>query len=112
MAEAEKRKTVKVGCRVVNGLMIHRWKVGYDDGTGDGVKPMVHDGPGIRLNGPSSLHAGVGNTEGAGLEPGVTEVDAEWMGAVLEQNKMNPFFVQNQVYVIDEAEKGQNPTQA
>lgn len=100
---------VKVACKVVNGLMIHKWKKGYDDGTGDGVSPFVHDGPGIRLNGPSSLHAGTGNPAGVDVAPGITEIDGEWIAAWLEQNKLNPFVAEGFIYVVDES-KGPNPT--
>lgn len=92
------RKKVRVACTVLNGLMIHKWKKGFDDGTGDGEAPMVRDGAGIRLNGPSALHAGTGNSGGVGLKPAFTEVDAEWFAAWLEQNKLNPFVAEGFVY--------------
>ena len=93
---------MKVACKVLNGLLIQAWKPGYDDGTGDGVKSVIKDGPAVRLNGPSSLHAGAGNSSGAGLEPGITEVDGEWFAAWLEQNKLNPFVAEGLIYAIEE----------
>ena len=78
---------VKVACTVVNGIMIRRSKPGFDDGTGDGMKPMVHDGPGIRLNGPSALHTGAGNTTREDLDPVITEVDDEWMKPGLSRTR-------------------------
>lgn len=104
----EQRRMVSVGCRVPNGIMIRLSKVGPDDGTGDGVKMMGHDGPGVRLSGPSSLHAGAGNTEGRGLEPEFTTVDAEWFAQWLEQHALDPLVTMGQVF--EEKAKGENPT--
>lgn len=100
---------VNIACRVPNGIMIRRSKTGFDDGTGDGVKPIVHDGPGIRLNGPSALHTGAGNTDRQDLAPGITEVDAEWWSAWLAQNQSNALVTMGQVYALDE-EPLPNPT--
>jgi hypothetical protein len=104
----ERVRTVKVKCSVPNGMLIRISKPGYDDGTGDNVKTTVWDGPGVRLNGPSSLHAGAGNSDGAGQEPGETEVDAEWFDRWLEQNKINPLVADGHVQKVEEKE---NPTQ-
>lgn len=102
------RAKIKVACTVPNGLAIRLFKVGYDDGTGDNVKPMIGDGPGIRLHGPSALHTGVSNTGGIGLEPGITEVDAEWWGLWLKQNEKNPFVGECLVYEFkDEGKKAE-----
>lgn len=100
---------VRIACLIPNGIAIRLSKIGWDDGTGDGVKPMVHDGPGIRLNGPSSLHAGAGNTSPVDVEPGVTEVDEEWWGKWLTQNARNPAVEMKHIFVLPEEEKP-NPT--
>jgi hypothetical protein len=107
MAE-EKRKLVRVACLVPNGLLIRRFKPGPEDGGG----ALVAVGPGIRLNGPSSLHTGVGSTERKELDPGITEVDAEWMDAFLAQNPAdkNQMIADRLVYVMKDDEPG-NPTQ-
>jgi len=102
------QKMVKVACLIPNGIMIRLSKVGWDDGTRDGVKPMVHDGPGVRLNGPSPLHTGAGNTSPPDLDPGITEVDAEWWGKWLTQNALNPAVEMKQIYLLEEAKP--NPT--
>lgn len=101
MAEQQQereRKLVKVACTVPNGLLIALRKPGYDDGTG--FRPQVADGPAVRLNGPSSLHAGVGATTAG--EPVETEVDAEWMGRWLDQNAQNPLVTGRNVWVVEE----------
>ncbi len=100
---------VKIACHIPNGIVIRRSKIGPDDGTGDGVKMMGHDGPGIRLNGPSSLHTGAGNTERPDLPPGITEVPDDWWSAWFAQNDgKNPLLTMNQVHVLKE--DGENPT--
>lgn len=104
---AEKRRIVRVACTVPNGVMIRMTKAGPDDGTGDGQKMMGHEGPGVRLNGPSSLQTGAGATERRDLAPGITEVDAEWMARWLDQNGLNPLVAQGAVRVLEE-----NPTGA
>lgn len=91
----------RVACRVPNGVVIRLSKPGVDDGTGTGLREFAHDGPGIRLNGPSSLHTGAGNTDGHDLDPGITEVDAEWMGKWVAQHALDPLVLQRQVYVAD-----------
>lgn len=108
----EERKMVRVGCRVVNGVMIRLSKPGYDDGTGDGMRPTVHDGPGIRLKGPSSLHTGAGATERGDLDPEFTSVEAEWMGKWMEQHALDPLVTLNQVFVEDDKSKDDRPTVA
>lgn len=97
-------KIVRVGCSVLNGVMIQLHKPGYDDGTGDGVRPFVKDGPGIRLNGPPAILAGAGNSDGQGQKPGETEVDAEWMGKWLEQHVLDPLVVGKYVFIIESEE--------
>jgi hypothetical protein len=110
MAQAE-RKKVKIACRIPNGIMIALWKPGFDDGTGDGVKPTIRDGAAIRLRGPSGIHTGVNATEGHGLLPGLTEVDEEWWGKWWAANPKNPFVVDKMIYLHDpEQEKTENPT--
>lgn len=100
---------VKIACHVVNGIMIRLSQEGFDDGTGN--KPMVHDGPGVRLNGPSALHTGAGNTAPPDLPPVVTEVDDEWWAAWLKQNAQSPLVTMKQVHLLDEEKtKDQNPT--
>ena len=98
---------VKVACRVPNGISIRRFKHGYDDGTG--YKPMIPDGLPVFLPGPSSLHTGVGNTS-ADADPVVSEVDAEWWAAWLEENKLNPLVTSEQVCLLREEEHAPNPT--
>lgn len=100
---AEEQKKVRVACIVPGGLMICKWKPGYDDGTGDGVKTTVRDGIAIRLNGTSGRSTGTGNPDGTGAAPGVTEIPADWnFSAWLEQNKQNPFVAEHLVYVLDD----------
>ena len=101
-------KMVKVGCRVPNGVMIRLSKPGFDDGTGSGVREMVHDGPGVRLNGPSSIDTGAGNTDRRDLPPGETEVDAEWWRKWAEQHRLNPLLTSGNVFLL--AEDEENPT--
>jgi hypothetical protein len=108
MAQVE-RKMVQVACHIPNGIMICLWKPGYDDGTGDGVKTTIRDGATVRLNGPPSLHLGVNAMDGAGLPPGLTEIDHEWWTKWLAANQKNPFVMQKQVYLF-EPEKTENPT--
>jgi hypothetical protein len=100
---------VQVACHVPNGIMIALWKPGYDDGTGDNVKPTIRDGAAIRLNGPSGLHTGINATDGLGLRAGLTYVDDEWWSKWLAANQQNPFVMQKQVYLF-EPEKTENPT--
>ena len=109
MPETPEKPKVKVACSVPNGLAIRLFKVGYDDGTGDNVKPMIGDGAGVRLNGPSALHTGAGNTSPTDLEPGITEVDAEWWGKWLAQNQQNPFVAERFVYEFKEEAKAEAP---
>lgn len=97
-------KMVKVYCGQINGLMIRLFKKGYDDGTGDGVSPMVADGPGVQLNGPSSLNTGAGATDRRDLPPGETWVDSEWIARWMEQNAQNPFVTGGLIYVGPEEE--------
>ncbi len=104
----ERVRTVKVTCDVVNGVMIRISKPGYDDGTFDGAKMAAWDGPGIRLNGPSALRAGAGNSDGLNQRPGETEVDAEWFDRWLAQNELNPLVAGGHVR---KAEEKENPTQ-
>jgi len=98
----ERVPMVTIACRVPNGIMIRRSKKGADDGTGDGVQMMAHDGPGIRLNGPSALHTGAGATSRGDLPPGLTEVESEWWDAWLAQNQQNPLITMEQVYLAPE----------
>jgi hypothetical protein len=111
MAVQAERKMVQVACHIPNGIMIALWKPGFDDGTGDGVKPTIRDGAAIRLRGPSGLHTGVNATEGTHLEPGLTDIDSEWWDKWWAANQQNPFVMQKQVYLHEpELEKTENPT--
>lgn len=96
----EDRRNVRIACSVPNGIMIRLSRQGYDDGTGDGVRPMIGDGPPIRLAGPAALHTGVNATSGEGLEPGVTPVDAEWWAKWVDQHKLDPLIVGGYVYEL------------
>ena len=101
---------VKVACHLVNGMMIRLFREGYDDGTGDNVRPMIVDGPGVRLNAPEGKLAGTGDPSGGKhLPPGITEVEENWMRAWLKQNAQNPFVAEGLIYIIDEGQ-GPNPT--
>lgn len=94
---------VKVACTIVNGIVIQKWKTGYDDGTGDGVKFPVKDGIALRLNGPSARHAGVGNTEGVGQAAAITEVPDDWgFDRWLEANKLNPFVAEGMISKVED----------
>lgn len=109
MSEQQERPKVRIACHQVNGLMLQNWKPGYDDGTGDGVKTVIKDGPAIRLNGPSAREAGVGNTERTGAEPGITEVDAEWWGKFETANRgKNPLIDDKIIEKMDDPPA--NPT--
>lgn len=97
---------VRVACRQINGVTIALFKPGYDDGTGSGYKPIVRDGDPIVLKGPSALHTGAGNTEGAGLEAGITHVDADFMERWLAQNKdKNPLLNMGMIQVLGPVEE-------
>lgn len=100
---------VKIACMVPNGILIRLSKPGFDDGTGDGVKMIAHDGPAIRLSGPSSLHTGVGATHRDDLEPGVTEIDDAWWAKWLSQNENNTLVTLGMVKVLPEEPTGPNP---
>jgi hypothetical protein len=103
--EKTERRMVRVACLVPNGIMIRLQK----DGRGDaGVPVLVQDGPGVRLNGPSTRNTGAGTTAPEGMEPGYTEVDAEWFKAWLDQHKMDPLVTGEHVYEDPEGEE--NPT--
>jgi hypothetical protein len=94
---------VKVACHLVNGMNIRLFRQGYDDGTGDNVRQVIQDGPGVRLNGPDGKSAGVGDPAGGKhLPPGVTEVDEEWARKWLAQNKLNPFVAEGLIYIVDD----------
>lgn len=109
MVEA-KRATVTVGCKVPNGIMLNLWKKGYDDGTGDGERPTIRDGVGIRLNGPSSINTGAGAPHRDDLHA-ETEVDAGWWAKWAEQNKLNPYLVEGFIFEVKKEEvPAGNPT--
>lgn len=93
--------TVKIGCRMINGVALRLFKKGFDDGTGDGVQPTVSDGPLVRLRGPHPVHAGAGDTSALHCEPVINEVDAEFWAKWAEQNAANPIFAQGYVYAIE-----------
>lgn len=102
---AEEQKKVRVACSVPGGLMICKWKPGYDDGTGDGVKTTVRDGTAIRLNGTNGHSTGTSNPDGTGAGAGITEIPADWnFPAWLEQNKQNPFVAEGLIRVVDETD--------
>jgi hypothetical protein len=94
--------TVKIACKIPNGIKLRLMKEGYDDGTGSGVRPQVVDGAAVTLAGPSSLHAGAGNTEARGQPHGVTEVDAGWWARWHEQNKEGILCVEEFIYELKE----------
>lgn len=95
---ADDKQKVRVACKVPGGLMICKWKPGFDDGTGDGVKTTVRDGIAIRLQGP--LHnGGTLNREGRDVPPGITEIDVDWRFADwIAQNKLNPYVAEGLIY--------------
>lgn len=96
--------TIKVACRVVNGIKLRLFKQGFDDGTGDGQRPTVVDGAAVTLKGPSSLNTGAGATAPSGLEPVINEVDQDFITRWLEQNAENPLRLQGMVYLADQPE--------
>lgn len=101
----ENRRLVRVACMIPNGLMIRATIERPDDVTG---KPIpVASGPGVRLNGPDTRQMGAGATNRQDVEPGVTEVDAEFMAAWMRANAQNPVVAGRQVWILDE-----NPTAA
>ena len=97
---------VKVACHVIGGLLIGLTKPGYDDGTGDNVKTVAHDGPAIRLNGPDGRAGGVNPGD---PPPGITEVDGDWYYRWEKQNEQNPIVTLRQVYALPELSEP-NPT--
>lgn len=103
------QKKVRVACLIPNGLMIRLWH--RSERPEDGGSSIVADGPGIRLNGPSSTQTGAYATQRMDLEPGITEIDADWMTAWLEQNKASPFVGDRLIYVVEEVAEQENPTQ-
>lgn len=113
MTDQEQKRTVRVACTIPNGLLIRLQRLSKDDGHG---RVMVWDGPGLRLNGPDvGTAGGVGNTSPAGLEPGITEVDAEWWTAWCAQHQKDPLLTDEHVRALpDEAadqEGEENPTE-
>lgn len=92
---------VRVECYHPGGLMLRLFRPGYDDGTGQ--TPMVVDGAGVRLNGPSTITAGgVGNPGSSDL-PGITEIDAAWWAAWVEQNAgKNPLYDAGVIRLVEE----------
>lgn len=98
---------VKIACRVVNGMQLHVFKRGPDDGTG--FRPMVKDGPMVRLAGPSAHEAGVGSTELLDADPCITEVPKAWADAWFEQNRENPFVAQGLIYMLPEDPEPSRP---
>lgn len=106
------KRTVRVACTIPGGLMIRLQRLSEDDGHG---RVMVWDGTGLRLNGPAvGTSSGVGNTSPIGLEPGITEVNAEWWAAWADQHKKDPLLTDEHVRALpDEGadqEGEENPT--
>jgi hypothetical protein len=109
--EQQQKKKVRVACKLPGGLLIYKKSIGYDDGTGDGVKQMGgHDGPGIRLNGPATSRdaGGIGRPGGGTNDPegenapfGITEIDGDWrFDNWLEQNQRNPMVERGLIYEL------------
>ena len=103
---------VKVACKVVNGVMLQKWKRGFDDGTGDGEAPTVKDGLAFRLRGPSALHTGAGNTSGADLDPVINDVPddfrfADW----LKQHEKSQFVADGFIYEVKDEENPAVPNE-
>lgn len=106
MDQAEEKKPVtRVGCHQPNGLLIRLYR-------NDDLQGLVQEGPAFRLNGPDGSAGGAGNPVPPGLEPGVTEVDSEWWGKWVEQNKgKNPLLDEGHVFALDEkTDPAENPT--
>jgi hypothetical protein len=97
----ENRKTVKVFCRVANGVELRLTKDGYDDGTGFHHK--IQYGEPVVLGGPSALHAGVNDhalhSPTAAAE---NEVDANFWAEWAKQNERNPLLAQGMIFSPDE----------
>lgn len=98
---------VKVACLIPNGIMVRLFRQAEHE---FGQKGMVPDGAAIRLNGPSALMTGAGNTSPEDVEPGITEVDPDWIDRWMKQNPENSLVTMRQVYVLDEGANEQNPT--
>ena len=93
------RKTVRVACRLVNGIELRLHKPGYDDGTGSGYRPAILDRR-VALKGPHSRAAGVGQASMG--EPLINEgVDADFMAAWLSQNAKSMLVGERLIYVVD-----------
>lgn len=102
----EQKQPSRVGCRHPGGLMINRPSLGYDDGTGQ--KQMGgHNGPGVRLNGPSQAMT-AGGVNSTGLNPkdlpfGITEVSGDWdFPKWLQANQLNPLVTSGTIFLIDD----------
>jgi hypothetical protein len=94
---AEDRKTIKIFCRIANGVALRLTKKGYDDGTGH--CPQIQDGDAVTLRGPSALHAGVNDHGAHNQSPAVeNEIDAEFWTKWSEQNARNPFLMQKMIF--------------
>lgn len=79
----EKRRTVRVACSQMNGLMLQLYTRARDE---LGVTQALRDGPAVRLNGPSGAMGGT-NQNPDEWPPGITELDGEWWDRWVEQNK-------------------------
>ena len=94
------RKTRKVMCSVPNGIELHRYAPGYDDGTGQ--KPLRRQPGGVTLRGPSGGEAGVNNLTGEGVE---NIVDAEFIDAWMSDNKDSELVTGGHIVVVKDDEE-------
>lgn len=101
---------VKIACRQIGGVQIRLWKKGWDDGTGDNVRPTVVDGPPVALKGPSARLAGVQSSSPMDLEPEHTLVDADWWARWKDQNEgKNPLLDHGAIWEVGTAESKPTP---
>ena len=102
----DERKTVRIGCRVANGLDICLFKPGYDDGTGSGYRPIL-PGKRVSLKGPGGLAAGVGDQAlQRSQRHDVTDVDAVFWDEWKAQNAgKNQIFDQGLIFEAGVDEK-------
>lgn len=104
--QVEEKPKTRVACKIAGGLLIRKSSLGYDDGTGDGVKMMAgQEGHGIRLNGPSlGINSGGVNSHDPFAKDapfGITEIDSDWNFAKwLEQHQTDPMVRDGLIYEI------------
>ncbi len=109
MPDEAKRKTVKVGCLVPNGVELRLFRKGEDDGTGSGYRPIIPDldAPSVTLRGPHGLGMGANAMT---AEPEINEgIDAGFFDTWLKANEKNTLVQKGLIFLVkeDEGEQGE-----